>query len=223
MSEDHQPIEAILRRFRDQQRRAEDWTRNRSGLPVVRGLLSHQDDRILRDGKLLLDCNRLRPSGDRRRGGWHNPKPKFSPVPAPQNVIRPYRHCSQRVFQSTQPSPPSGGFSFVDLWRLADGRIGELFVQIAVSNKEPEGTTMWSRYALAAALGCGIASNACAEPLTHRVSCAVVRFYVAKYSAPAAEAWARNNGATEIEIESARRCIRDAPVQNAQLSRAALN
>jgi hypothetical protein len=43
--------------------------------------------------------------------------------------------------------------------------------------------------------------------LLHRVSCTVVRYYVAKYSAPAAEAWARSKGATEAEIETARHCI----------------
>jgi len=40
-----------------------------------------------------------------------------------------------------------------------------------------------------------------------RVSCSVVRLYVAKYSAPAAEQWARSKGATEAEIEAARRCL----------------
>jgi hypothetical protein len=40
-----------------------------------------------------------------------------------------------------------------------------------------------------------------------RTSCTVVRYYVAKYSAPAAEAWARSKGATEVEIEKARRCL----------------
>jgi hypothetical protein len=44
-----------------------------------------------------------------------------------------------------------------------------------------------------------------------RASCTVVRFYVAKYSAVAAEAWARSKGATEAEIETARRCITTAP------------
>ena len=48
-----------------------------------------------------------------------------------------------------------------------------------------------------------------------RVSCTVVRFYVAKYSAPAAEAWARNKGATEAEIEAARHCLKDTPLQTA--------
>jgi len=41
----------------------------------------------------------------------------------------------------------------------------------------------------------------------HRMSCTVVRYYVAKYSEGAAEAWARSKGATEAEIQSARRCL----------------
>jgi hypothetical protein len=45
-----------------------------------------------------------------------------------------------------------------------------------------------------------------------RASCTVVRFYVAKYSAGAAEAWARSKGATEAEIEAARHCLTNAPV-----------
>jgi hypothetical protein len=43
--------------------------------------------------------------------------------------------------------------------------------------------------------------------LLHRVSCAAVRFYVAKFSEVAAEAWARSHGATEAEIERARSCL----------------
>jgi len=43
--------------------------------------------------------------------------------------------------------------------------------------------------------------------VARRLSCSVVRFYVAKYSAPAAEHWARSKGATEAEIETARRCL----------------
>lgn len=45
-----------------------------------------------------------------------------------------------------------------------------------------------------------------------RASCSVVRYYVAKYSAGAAEAWARSHGATDAEIEAARRCLANAPV-----------
>ncbi len=47
--------------------------------------------------------------------------------------------------------------------------------------------------------------------LFRRASCTVVRFYVAKYSAAAAEAWARSKGATEAEIETARHCLTNAP------------
>jgi hypothetical protein len=41
----------------------------------------------------------------------------------------------------------------------------------------------------------------------------VVRYYVAKYTIAVAESWARSKGATETEIEVARRCVR---VQTAQ-------
>ncbi len=44
-----------------------------------------------------------------------------------------------------------------------------------------------------------------------RASCTVVRYYVAKYSAAAAETWARSHGATDAEIETARRCVANAP------------
>lgn len=43
--------------------------------------------------------------------------------------------------------------------------------------------------------------------LLRRMSCSVIRFYIAKYSAPVAEQWARSNGATDAEIEAARRCL----------------
>jgi hypothetical protein len=84
---------------------------------------------------------------------------------------------------------------------------------------------MWSRCVIAAAMGLGMASEAsAAEPnLIHRASCTVVRYYVAKYTAPTAEAWARSKGATEAEIEAARRCIKDLPTQTAQVSPAAQN
>ena len=45
------------------------------------------------------------------------------------------------------------------------------------------------------------------EGILHRASCSVVRYYVAKYSASMAEAYARSKGATEAEIEAARRCL----------------
>ena len=46
-----------------------------------------------------------------------------------------------------------------------------------------------------------------------RMSCGVVRFYVAKYSAPAAESYARSHGATDAQIEAARRCLTEAPAR----------
>jgi hypothetical protein len=43
--------------------------------------------------------------------------------------------------------------------------------------------------------------------LLRTVSCSVVRYYVAKYSESAAEAWARSKGATDAEIRAAKRCL----------------
>lgn len=40
-----------------------------------------------------------------------------------------------------------------------------------------------------------------------RFSCGEVRYYVARYSAPVAEMYARNHGATDAQIERARRCL----------------
>src|SRR6187455_2900100 len=40
-----------------------------------------------------------------------------------------------------------------------------------------------------------------------RASCPLVRYYVARHTAPVAEAWARSKGATDAEINKARRCI----------------
>jgi hypothetical protein len=44
--------------------------------------------------------------------------------------------------------------------------------------------------------------------LMHRLSCAAVRYYVALYSATAAEQYARGQGATDADIEAARRCVK---------------
>jgi hypothetical protein len=51
----------------------------------------------------------------------------------------------------------------------------------------------------------------------HRVSCAVVKFYVARYSAGAAEAWARSHGATDAEIEGARQCLASDAIRTASV------
>ncbi|MGH6715817.1 MAG: hypothetical protein ACREDC_06470 [Bradyrhizobium sp.] len=55
----------------------------------------------------------------------------------------------------------------------------------------------------------------------HRISCTVVRYYVGKYSASAAQKWARSHGATAAEIKAARRCLKGGPagaVQTAHLA-----
>jgi hypothetical protein len=51
-------------------------------------------------------------------------------------------------------------------------------------------------------------AEAAEQTAMRRMSCSVVRFYVAKYSQGAAEAYARSKGASEAEIESARRCLK---------------
>ena len=78
---------------------------------------------------------------------------------------------------------------------------------------------MLSRWGCVAVVGVGLVSPAEAGERSgpvHRASCAVVRFYVAKFSAYAAGSWARSHGATDAEIESARRCLRDTPARTAR-------
>jgi hypothetical protein len=77
---------------------------------------------------------------------------------------------------------------------------------------------MWTRWVCLGVMCLGMAPQAQAAErsgLLQRASCSVVRFYVAKFSASAAEMWARSHGATEAEIDAARRCIKDAPAQAA--------
>jgi hypothetical protein len=71
---------------------------------------------------------------------------------------------------------------------------------------------MGLRWLVVVAIFFGLSAPALAgEGIIHRASCSVVRYYVAKYSAPAAEAYARSKGASEAEIEAARRCLNGAP------------
>jgi hypothetical protein len=74
---------------------------------------------------------------------------------------------------------------------------------------------MLSRWICTAAICLAFVPQARASGILHRASCTMVRFYVAKYSAPAAEAWARSKGATDAEIDAARLCLKDSPVQTA--------
>jgi hypothetical protein len=69
----------------------------------------------------------------------------------------------------------------------------------------------------AIALTLSLSSGALAERgVVQRVSCAMVRVYVAKYSASAAEMWARSHGATDAQIEAARECLKGATERTAQ-------
>jgi len=70
---------------------------------------------------------------------------------------------------------------------------------------------MW-RSLLAMAFVTGVSAQSFAgeqgKPARFTVpSCIMVRYYVARYSAAMAERWARNAGATEAQIESARHCL----------------
>jgi hypothetical protein len=79
--------------------------------------------------------------------------------------------------------------------------------------------TMWSRLICVAAISFGLVPQTEAgeqSGLVHRASCTVVRYYVAKYTASAAETWARSHGATEADIEAARHCLRAQPAQTTQ-------
>src|SRR5205085_116108 len=76
--------------------------------------------------------------------------------------------------------------------------------------------------ALAIVLSLTPASFAGNHPgIAHRLSCTVVRCYVARYSASAAETWARGHGATDAESDAARRRLNDMPAQTAQPDAAA--
>jgi hypothetical protein len=58
-----------------------------------------------------------------------------------------------------------------------------------------------------------------ARGLMRRASCTLVRYYVARYTAATAEAWARGKGATDAEIQTARGCMR--PQQTALIGHVA--
>jgi hypothetical protein len=77
---------------------------------------------------------------------------------------------------------------------------------------------MARRWICAVAICTAVCSQAVAEEqpkpkFLARISCTVVRYYAAKYTADAAEQWARSKGATDGEIETARHCLK---VQTAQ-------
>lgn len=71
-------------------------------------------------------------------------------------------------------------------------------------------------FIVAVLIGSSQVAAASEQSAFRRVSCSVVRFYVAKYSQGAAEAWARSKGASETDIASARRCLKNSPIVTAQ-------
>ncbi|NOJ47937.1 hypothetical protein [Bradyrhizobium archetypum] len=72
-------------------------------------------------------------------------------------------------------------------------------------------------YVLALCLGTSSAGFASEQSgILRRISCPVVRYYVAKYSAPAAEQWARSKGASDAEIDAARRCLKPETTRTAK-------
>lgn len=81
---------------------------------------------------------------------------------------------------------------------------------------------MLTRAVGAVALTVSLSSTALAghhPGVVQRVSCTVVRYYVSKYSAPAAEMYARSHGATDAQIEAARRCLNEQPTQAVEEAR----
>jgi hypothetical protein len=72
----------------------------------------------------------------------------------------------------------------------------------------PKGVDMLIKSIAAIALLISARDGATAsDKPAHRFSCTLVRLYVAKYSLPAAETWARSHGASDVEIETARHCL----------------
>jgi hypothetical protein len=70
---------------------------------------------------------------------------------------------------------------------------------------------------LAVCVGLAPEATAGEQPgVFQRASCTAVRYYVGKYGASAAETWARGQGATDTEIDAARRCLKGMPIRTAQ-------
>lgn len=70
-------------------------------------------------------------------------------------------------------------------------------------------------------LALGSAGHAAGEPeLGHRITCSEVRYYVEKYTASVAEMYARSQGATDSQIDRARRCLMSSHLRRAERRRA---
>ena len=66
-------------------------------------------------------------------------------------------------------------------------------------------------------LGSGAQAGA-GHGVKQRMSCSEVRYYVAKYSAAMAEMYARSQGATDAQINAARRCLQHQFVRTVERS-----
>jgi hypothetical protein len=78
---------------------------------------------------------------------------------------------------------------------------------ITVVLPAPKGCDMLMKSIAALSLLVAASGATAHDKPTHRFSCTLVRFYVAKYTLPAAETWARSHGATNVDIEAARHCL----------------
>jgi len=66
-------------------------------------------------------------------------------------------------------------------------------------------------------LAMGSQGHAANEPeLGQRMSCSEVRYYVEKYTAAVAEMYARSYGATDAQINRARRCLMSSHLRRAE-------
>jgi hypothetical protein len=90
-------------------------------------------------------------------------------------------------------------------------RCGTAWLMAACIQIQHEGQNMIIRAASILVVVLGLSPGAMAGSHTgvlHRMSCTMVRYYVALYSATAAEQYARGKGATNADIEVARHCIK---------------
>ena len=89
---------------------------------------------------------------------------------------------------------------------------GEKVLQMSKTIKTHDALrSLWltSAVVVAASIGFMVSASTvgAGEVSVRGASCTLVRYYVAIYSVPAAEAWARSKGATDAEVQTARRCI----------------
>ena len=93
---------------------------------------------------------------------------------------------------------------------------------ITVVLPAPKGCDMLMKSIAALSLLVAASGATAHDKPTHRFSCTLVRFYVAKYTLPAAETWARSRGATDVDIEAARHCL-GSSVQTASFTAVKVN